>query len=332
MTLIRLLRVTVAVVALGMFAPGMPAVAGPFEAELGSDATKLAEDVKINMMNGDGNGLESGKGLVPYLKALGGPPKRVALVSFYVWDCGNKKESSYRLYGGDYVYRVDNTRRISVDAEALDILANELHDASLGSLKEAFGSVGMQLLSPAEFLDTPEKRQAYETAKVEQGGMASLFGALQSKTDDEWQWGAPDGYRVMKMATVGDIRGNNFALATTGIGVAKLADSVGYDLAKALGVDAVVILYNVIQAEKTSIRLRGAYMYMFGPNPVPDTGQGSYWKGQQYSGAYLRTDVDFVKTDKEGKQLEADYAGYGIVSRALGTRMAQHIRKKIEQG
>jgi len=330
MTLIRVLRVTVVAVVLGVMGSIAPASAGPFADELGSDVAKLAADAKISMMNGDGKGLESGKGLVPYLKALGAPPKRVALVSFYAWDCGNKKESSYRIYGGDYVYRVDNTRRISVDEKALDMLANELHDASLGSLKDAFASVGMQLLAPAEFLDTPARQDAYAAAKVEQGGMASLFGVLQSKSAEEWQWGAPDGYRVMRMATVGDLRGNNFALSTTGIGVAKLADSVGYDLAKALRVDAVVILYNVIQAEKSAIRLRGTYMYMFGPNPVPDTGQGSYWKGQQYSGVYLRTDVPFVKTDKEGHLVDADYAGYAIVAQAVGTRMAQHVRSKIE--
>jgi hypothetical protein len=69
-------------------------------------------------------------------------------------------------------------------------------------------------------------------------------------------------------------------------------------------------------------------MYMFGPNPVANTGQSMYYPGQQYSGAYLRTDVDFIKTDKDGKALETDYAGFGIVGRALGMRMAQHIKKK----
>jgi hypothetical protein len=330
MTTIRAMRIAGAALLLGILVPGTPAVAGPFEAELGSDAAKVAQDVKISMMNGDSKGVESGKGLVPYLKALGGPPKRVALVSFYAWDSGNKKEKSYKFYGGDYVYRIDSTRAASVDAKELDKLASELHDASIGPLKETFASADMQLMTPAEFLDTPAKQEAYANAKVEQGGMAGLFGALQSKDAGEWQWGAPAGYRVMKVATVNDVRGNNFALATTGIGVAKLADSVGYDLAKALGVDAVVILYNVVQAESTSIRLRGAYMYMFGPNPVPDAGQGSYWKGQQYSGLYLRTDVDFIKTDKEGRLLDADYAGYGIVGQALGMRMAQHIQSKID--
>lgn len=329
MTIVHELRGIVAVLSLGVAAAIPTAVAGPFEAELGSDAAALAGDVKINMMNGDNDGLASGKGLVPYLKALGAPPKKVALVSFYVWDCGNKKEASYRIYGGNYTYHVNNTRRISVDDEAIDRLATELHDAAIGPLKEEFAAVGMQLLTPAEYLDTPEKAQAFETTKVELGGMGKLMGFLQSgSTDDEWQWGAPEGYRILKVATAGDLRGNNFWLAMQGMGVGTLANSFGHDFAKAIGADAVVILYNVVQAEKTSIRLMGSYMYMFGPNPIADTGQGTYWRGQQYSGGYLRKKVDFIETDKDGKLISADYAGFAIVGRALGMRMAQHIKQK----
>lgn len=304
------------------------AMAGPFQEELGSDAAKLASDVKLSLMNGDGDGAESGRGPVPYFKALGAPPRRVALVSYYVYDCGNHKEKSYRIYGGDYTYHVDTRRSSSVASDEIGRLATELHDAGIGPLRDAFALVGMQLLTPAEYLDTPDRKAAYDNVKIESGGMAGIFGALQSKEATHWQWGAADGYRLMKMTTVGDVRGNNFALATTGAGVGKLAASVGYDLAKALGVDAVVILYNVVQAEKTSIRLRGAYLYMFGPNPVPDTGQSLYWKGHQYSGVFLRTDVDFIKTDKEGSLVSADYAGYGVVTGALGTRMAQHVKGK----
>ena len=330
MTTMRSVRVTIAALSLVLFAAIRPAAAGPFEKELGTDPAKLAGDVKISMMNGDGKGLESGKGLVPYLKALGGPPKRVALVSFNAWDHGNKKEKSYNFYGGDYTYHVLNTRSYSVDEQAMDVVATELFDASIAGLKAEFAAVGMQLLTPEEFADTPEKRQAYETVKIEEGGMGKLFATLQSKDAVEWQWGAPPGYRIIKLPTVGDARGNNFALSTTGIGVGKLADSAGYDLAKALGVNAVLILYNVIQAEAKTIRLRGAYLYMFGPNPVPDSGQGAYWKGQEYSGVYLRTDVDFMETDKDGKLVAADFAGYDVVGRALGMRMAQHVKQKAE--
>jgi hypothetical protein len=318
---------SVAWVSFALLAAGA-AFAGPFADELGTDPVKLSQAVKLSMMNGDGDGAESGKGPVPYLKALGAPPKRVALISHYVYDCGNHKEKSYRFYGGDYVYRVDTNRSINVDAADIDKLATELHDAGIAPLKQAFAAAGMDLLTPAEYLDTPEKKAAYDAAKIEGGGMDALFGALQSKAATQWQWGTADGYRLFKLTTVGDVRGNNFALAATGAGVGKLAHSAGHDLAKALGVDAVVIAYDVVQAEEESFRLRGAYMYMFGPNPVPDTGQGLYWDGHQYSGVFLRTDVDFIKTDKKGNLLSADYEGYGLVSAALGTRMAQHLQAK----
>jgi hypothetical protein len=329
MDLVRVRLSSVALLSLTL-AAASAAVAGPFADKLGTDPVKLAGDVKLSMMNGDGDGAASGKGPVPYYKALGGPPKRVALLSYYVYDCGNKKEKSYSLYGGDYVYRVNNSRSINVATEEMGKLATELHDAGIEPLKQAFAAVGMQLLTPEEYLDTPEKKAAYENAQIEVGGMGSLFGALQSKAATQWQWGPADGYRLVKLTTVGDVRGNNFALATTGVGVGKLAASAGHDLAKALGVDAVVILYDVVQAEEKSFRLRGAYMYMFGPNPVPDTGQDLYWKGHQYSGVYLRTDVDFIEMDKKGGVVSEDYAGYGVVAGALGTRMAQHIKGKTD--
>jgi hypothetical protein len=328
MKITRALRCAVGVLSMGVLASIPPAAAGPFEAELGSDPAKVAADVKIHMMNGDNDGLESGKGLVPYLKALGAPPKRVALVSFYIWDSGNKKEKSYRFYGGDYVLQMDNTYRFAVDASELDKLATELHAAAIGPLKEEFAAAGMQLLTPEEYLDTPAKQQAYQSTRIEVGGMGALMGFLQKGAAEEWQWGTPEGYRLVKLPTAGDARGNNYSLALQGMGVGSLANTVGHDLAKAIDVDAVVLMYNVVQAESTTIRLRGSYMYMFGPNPVANSGQSMYYPGQQYSGAYLRTDVDFIKTDKDGKALETDYAGFGIVSRALGMRMAQHIKKK----
>jgi hypothetical protein len=80
-----------------VMAAGSAALAGPFQDELGSDPNLLAGDVKLSLMNGDDDGAESGKGTVPYLKATGGPPKRVALLSFYVYDCGNHKEKSCRM-------------------------------------------------------------------------------------------------------------------------------------------------------------------------------------------------------------------------------------------
>jgi hypothetical protein len=304
--------------------------AGIFEKELGADAAKRVDDVKISMMNGDNDGMESGRGLVPHLKTLGKPPARVALVSFYVWDCGNKKESSYNIYGGSYTYHVNNTRTRAVASGEVAVLANELHDAGIDALKKSFAAVGMQLLTAGEFLDTPAKSQAYADFKLQMGGMSSFLRGLQEhNSGDTWQWGAADGYRVLELTTVGDVKGNHFQLGQTGVGIAKTAVSLGHDLVQALGVDAVVIFYDVVQAQKTTIAMRGAGMYMFGPNPLPAKGQSLYWEGLQYSGVYLRMDdIPFIKTDKQGNLLDADYAGFALVADALGTKMAQHIKKK----
>jgi hypothetical protein len=313
-----------------LFCAGPANAADVFAAELGPDAASVAADVKISMMNGDGDGADSGRGPVPYLKALGHPPARVALVSFYVWDCGNKKENSYRIYGGNYTYHVTNTRKRAVAEGEVAVLANELHDAGIGALKESFAAVGMQLLTADEFLDTPAKQEAYNAFKMEAGGFSGLLRGLQEKSHgDVWQWGAPDGYRVLELTTRGDVKGNQFQLGQTGISIGKTAAALGYDLAAKLGVDAVVILYNVVQADKTAINMRGAGLYMFGPNPVPNSGQSLYWNGHQYSGVYLRMkDIPFIKTDKNRNLVDADYKGYGIVAGALGKRMAEHVKSK----
>ncbi|MGQ0429486.1 MAG: hypothetical protein ACT4UQ_06115 [Gammaproteobacteria bacterium] len=310
-----------------LVASGTAGADGVFATELGPDAATVAADTKINMMNGDKDGLETGRGLVPHLKTLGKPPGRVALVSFYVWDCGNEKERSYRIYGGNYVYHVTSSRNRNVASGEVAVLANELHDAGIGALKESFAAVGMQLLTPEEFLDTPAKLEAYRAFKLELGGINTFLRGLQEKgAGGDWQWGAPDGYRVIELLTVGNVKSNQFQLGMQGVGVAKAAVSLGHDLAQALGVDAVVILDNVVQADKTTINMRGAGLYMFGPNPIAESGQSMYWSGHQYSGVYLRMkDIPFIKTDQKGNLVSADYAGYSIVAGALGTRMAQHI-------
>jgi hypothetical protein len=187
----------------------------------------------------------------------------------------------------------------------------------------------MQLLTPDEFLDTPEKKAAYDGLSLDKGFTQKFFGWMAKGNADEWRFsGAPPTYRVMPMATNVDVKGNHFDMAARGVGVEKIAHTLGHELAKALNVDAVAILYNVVQAEKKSITMKGAGLYMFGPNPVADTGQSLYWDGHQYSGVYLRMDVPFVSTDKEGHLVSADYEGYSLVAKALATRIGDHLVEK----
>lgn len=297
---------------------------GMFQKEFGSDAEAL-DKAKMSLMNGNGDGSDSGRGPVPYFKALGGPPKRVALISFYVWDCGNKKTGAYTIYQTRYSYK----RTKNVEPEAVDDFANELYDASIAGFKESFSTYGMQLLTPDEFLDTEEKKTTYENFEMEIGGGQKFARLFQKSNADTWRAaGAPEGYRVFQLATVMDVKDHHFQLAAQGIGVGKLAQSLGHDFAKALGVDAVAILYNVVQAEKKSITMLGSYLYMFGPNPVADTGQSLYWRGHQYSGVYLRMEVPFVIVDKDGALVDNDYVGYSVVAKALAAKMGEHLKEK----
>jgi hypothetical protein len=308
-----------------------PVLAGAFADELGSDPAVLAGKVKLSMGNGNQDGSESGRGPVPYYKGLGAPPKRVALLSFYVWDCGNKKQS---LWNPVYKYK----SATNVTSEAIDVYANELYNVAFPQLKEGFAAHGMQLLTPDEYLDTEEKRAGYQALNIEKGFGQKFFG-FGNKGKVEVFAGedvsttrftaAPEGYRVLQLMTVMDVKGRKFEWAATGAGVGKLAQLLGHDVAKALGVDAVVILYNVVQAEKTAINMYGSYIYMFGPNPVPDTGQSLYWNGHQYSGQFIRMDVPFIRTDKDGGLIASDYEGYAPIARALANGMGQFLEEKI---
>lgn len=79
--------------------------------------------------------------------------------------------------------------------------------------------------------------------------------------------------------------------------------------------------------KRNEISLIGTYLYMFGPNPVPESGQSLYWQGHQYSGVFLKMDVPFITTDRDHNELGTDFAGYALVARAVANRMAAHLRE-----
>lgn len=63
-----------------------------FEEKLDTDVDAIAQRVDFDMSGwGKVHGSKGGRGQIPYLQALGHPPKRVALVSFYAYDPGNTK-------------------------------------------------------------------------------------------------------------------------------------------------------------------------------------------------------------------------------------------------
>ncbi|MBI3450372.1 MAG: hypothetical protein HY049_15835 [Acidobacteria bacterium] len=294
-----------------------PLFAGAFfEEELGNDPAKIADRVKIDLMNG-GKGSDSGRGQAPYMKALGAPPKRVALVSFYVRDSGNSEKHPYMGWSSAK----------NVKANAVDTYANEFYDASIAGMKASFKAHGMDLLAPDQFLDTPDKKQAYEAFEVKAGATARFVTWISKKGDKDSTRleGVPEGYRLLALPSENDTKSNHFGLLAKG-GDGKLFESVGHDLATGLGVDAVAFLYAIVQAQSKSIDMLGAYMYVFGPNPVKrDDDPSLYWNGHQYSGAKMKFEVSFVKTDRKGVANDADFAGFAPVAKALSDAIGDDL-------
>src|ERR1051326_3118706 len=127
---------------------------GAIAQKFGSDPAVIAGKMKLNLMS-MGSGSPKGTGPVPYLPALKAPPKRVALVSFYVWDAGNEAHSVYNT-------SIQWSSTKTVTGTGRERAVNALYQASIGPMKETFAKQGMQLLTPDPLLDSPETKQAHE--------------------------------------------------------------------------------------------------------------------------------------------------------------------------
>ena len=313
---LRFLRRFVTALLLGSLTAS-PGWAGAIDKKFGSDPAAIARKVKLNLMS-MGSGSPKGTGPVPYLPALGTPPKRVALVSFYVWDAGNEEHS---VYNTSMQWSTTKT----VTGTGRERAADALYQAAVQPMKEAFAAAGMQLLTPQEFLNTPEKKAAYESFTPEHGSLGSVMGFLTKKNRSEPQ--AAEGFRLLQLPSNNNPKNQRFEMAAQG-GDGKLFQGLGHDLATALQVDAVLIVYNALQAQSKTIDLLGAYAYMFGPNPVSSADSSLYWTGHQYSGVYLWIDVPLIETRK-GTEVTNSFDDYGLIARALAIKTGEYLKERI---
>jgi len=319
-----------------------------FDKEIGTDVDALVTKVDFDMSGwGKVQGMASGAGQIPYLPALGHPPKRVALVSFYAYDPGNTHGFGSPYFGG----RSESTRQLTPDGAGL--VATMMHDQGIAALKAALKAYGMELLTPDEFLDTDARREFYD-GFVLQLGWGTKFGKATEGSGKENKLSkaqrlsvvAP-GYRLFRL-----VYGEN--LRPMRQGDKKISKSLGYDLAKGLGVDATLVVCNYCKATKKAGNLEGVYFYLFGPNGIPgDMEAFTYWPGHLYAG--LRLDgldipmVEFGKAEKksttyttspmspgdfrsdslsEAGIVSADFAGYERILEALGKKAGAFMQER----
>lgn len=211
--------------------------------------------------NSDGHG----KG--PYWTSKDQFPKTIALITYNISDYGYYESNKQWITYG------------SLTPNGGNLVATKMLDQTIVKLKETFNAYGAKLLTPDEFLDTPEKKAYYLTDFTPTVSKTGKFlSNIENRTTDIVA--SADGYRYFDMGAAFDFR---------------RAESLGGDLAKKLGVDAVLSIGITIQTIKNYATIRAVKVAMHGPNPVPrqnkkyvnpKLGTG-YYEGQIYTGATL---------------------------------------------
>jgi hypothetical protein len=220
---------------------------------------------------------DNGRGFCVDMKVLGKMPKKVALVSFYVNDPGITKVSGTNQTGKSY----NTTNTGSDNAKAF---ANEFYNISIAPLKAAFKNYGIDLLTPNEYLTDNDKKESYNHFVVQHTSLNKIGekinrffkNADNAHTTLEIEEAA-NNFEMFKIQKSENANAKKKSVPTnnlSGSSDGQMLESLGYDLATQLGVDAVLIVYNTQLADnnwlgKTRFFLSAVNMQMFGPNPTP---------------------------------------------------------------
>lgn len=300
------------------------------------------EKIKVRFdFPGEGRNSNNGGGYSANMDLVNPKPKRVALISYYLYDAGKGKAN---ITGVGAWRTPDYAGQNQV---------NGFYKKSIGKFKEAFAEKGVTLLTPGEFLDTQEKAEAYygfvqESAKKEKTSITRSKTRSSSNSVAGWTTTtyttttatvdalkvAPfdEGYRNFFVANeaedesiISNFQGGVFTANR------KLTSSLGNELCKELGVDAVMVVYIATRKPKQlkeDYGVNAVVAIMLGPNPSRSEGSDPEAKnlGQFYCGT--RTFYGSPQIFKDDKGIFGQYDGMANVLRAHAIKMSNYINGK----
>ena len=124
---------------------------------------------------------KDGHGKNPYFSSKEQLPDTIALITFHITDLG----SSESYEAGNYRY----TTYYWVSEKGGNMIANEIQKETLESLRAEFKKRGAVLLTPSEFLDTPEKIAFYNNEFTpEVSKMGKFLSNLENKDKEVLDW------------------------------------------------------------------------------------------------------------------------------------------------
>lgn len=249
-----------------------------------------------------------------------GKPKRVGLLSFYIYDSGDYKFNSMAAtYGGTFF------KSVGLTEYAANIFASQFAEMAVPAIKEAFAADGIEILPPIEFMDTQEKVDAYMNFALPKSGLQKATEATLSWVDKSPHVnGAADGYRMIP------------------IHASFLEKKVMYavdQLMKDLELDAVMSVTTLTWTDSKVVVYSGTTMQLIGPNPEPRPEKESHvkywWPAIAYPCATFGKGFKGVvfHTMETKKQPAATFnEGYEVIAEAMSARTLAELQKHIDKG
>ena len=304
----------------------------PFEAKT-ADQTKIKAAFDFPT---EGRNSKNGGGYSANMEMVNPKPKKVALISFYLYDpaCSKAKGGAYTGSVSVACWRTpDSKGQTHIDA---------FYEKSIGPLKEEFKKYDMELLTPEEFITTDEIADFYynfnqESAKKEKTSVTvrkaagtTVSSVAEASVSTLKVSPTGKGYRAFFVANEPMTTSMVENFKTAGIMGAnrKMTSSIGYELCKGLGVDAVLVCYIVTRKpsiKKEDYGVNAVSLYMFGPNPVIE-GEDDKNRGQFYCGTRFFSSKPLLFEIQKTNQVS--YANMDNVMRALSGRLCNWVKNK----
>lgn len=303
--------------------------ATPFAAK-----TAKVEDVKAKFdFPAEGKTSKNGSGYSVNVDLLDPKPKKVALISFYLYDPASGKASK-----SSTSTHVHSSAKVWSTSEALaQTQVDGFYEKSIDPLVAGFKEYGIDLLLPEEFLDTEEKKEFYydfnpESGKKEKTERTQTGYNVQAKGGTIKVCPYDEGYRPFFVVNepLNESVVTNFVNMGIGGANRKMTSSYGYDLTKALDVDAVVICFIVTRKpsnKKEDYVVDAVNLFMFGPNPKSD-GPDDKNRGQFYCGTRYFAKQLVFSSSKTG---ETSYDNMGNVMTALSKKIGNWVINRAKK-
>jgi hypothetical protein len=300
-----------------------------------TNETSNIEKIKVRFdFPGEGRNSSNGGGYSANMDLVNPKPKRVALISYYLYDPGKGKTT-----GGTYVGTATSSVWRTSDVEG-QMQVDGFYSKSINQMKAAFKENGIDLLTPDQFLDTDEKFEFYfgfdqesskkeKTAFTKRKAAGTSISSVASATVSTLKV-CPTG-KGFRPFFVANEQGDESMITNFQSGIfsanRKLTSSLGNDLAKGLGVDAVVVVYICTRQPKqikSDYAVNAVVTMMLGPNPVRSDGSDPEAKnmGQFYCGTRTFYSSPIIFKQEKGF---GQYDGMANVLTVHANKMGRYI-------